>query len=125
MTLLQCALAMKPRGVKKFTATLRPRRPCKDEAGHNPTPQSAMATRHADEIAEQRAHHHGESQTLYQKQAQARAAKLQTSHGLNGNLDRDQSRERDELHEKHSGERSAMQRRHLIERDKLRSKKRS
>jgi hypothetical protein len=93
------------------------------DAGPKASPQSAMATRHADEIAEQRARHHGESQKLYQKHNQTRAAKLQTSHALDGNLDRDHGRQRDETHERHARERSAMQRRHLTERDRLRSKR--
>jgi hypothetical protein len=86
------------------------------------SPEAAMAVRHADEIGEQRARHHGESQRLYQNQAEARAKRLQTSHGLDGNLDRDTARARDEMHERHGRERGAMQRRHLVERDNLRRK---
>jgi hypothetical protein len=92
-------------------------------AGPEASPASAMATRHADEVAEQRVRHHGESQELYQKQTQARTARLQTSQSMPGNFDRDHARERDELHEKHGRERSAMQRRHLTERDHMRSKR--
>jgi hypothetical protein len=87
------------------------------------SPEAAMSMRHADEIAAQRARHHGESQALYQRHAEARGKRLQTAHGLDGSQDRDHARERDELHEKHARERSAMQRRHLTERDHLRSKK--
>lgn len=93
------------------------------DAGHKATPQSAMALRHRDEIAAQQERHHDESQELYQKHEQTRAAKLQTSHALDGNLDRDHARQRDEMHERHARERSAMQRRHLTERDSLRRKK--
>jgi hypothetical protein len=95
-----------------------------DAAGPKTSPQSAMATRHADEVGEQQARHHRESRELYQRHAEARGKRLQTSHALDGNLDRDQARERDELHEKHAHQRSAMQRRHLVERDSLRRKAR-
>jgi hypothetical protein len=92
-------------------------------AGPKATPASAMMVRHRDEIAEQQARHHRESQTLYQQHAEARGKALQSSHPVNGNMDRDHTRQRDELHEKHASERSALQRRHLIERDQTRNKK--
>jgi hypothetical protein len=95
----------------------------RDRGDAKRSPEAAMSVRHADEVANQRSRHHGESQALYQKHAQTRAAKLQTSHNLDGNLDRDHARERDEMHERHAHERSAMQRRHLVERDSLRGKK--
>lgn len=91
-------------------------------AGPKPSPASAMATRHADEIAAQRSRHHEESQTLYQKQQQARGARLQTSHGMDANFERGGARDREEMHEKHARERSAMQRRHMVERDGLRNR---
>jgi hypothetical protein len=87
------------------------------------SPEAAMSVRHADEVGERQARHHRESQALYQKHAEARGKRLQTSHGLDGHQDRDHVRERDELHDRHGRERSAMQRRHLIERDSLRSKR--
>jgi hypothetical protein len=94
------------------------------EAPPKVSPASAMATRHADEVAEQRGRHHEESSALYQKQHQALGARLQTSHPVDANFEREHARQRDELHEKHARERSAMQRRHLVERDGLRQKRR-
>jgi hypothetical protein len=94
-------------------------------ADHKPKPQSSQALRHRDEIVEEQARQHRESQGHHQRYQEARAKPLQTSHPLDGSLDRDYARESDEMHERHAHERSATQRRHLIERDRLRGGKSS
>lgn len=85
------------------------------------SPEATMRTRHADERGEMQKRHHRESQQLLATQESTRNKRLQTSHSMPARGDDNAELERSRLHDRHSRDREALDRRHLVERDRLRA----
>ena len=90
-------------------------------AGPKPSPELTLSRRHADERGEQQKRHHSENQRLLQKHQSDRGRRLQTSNPLPANFDDKAERERSELAAEHRDQREKMNRKHMAERDRLRS----